>query len=65
MGVKYPIWAQYWYDGDFAHWNGGGTFAKIVLDIEPQRVVLSDFDDWNCIMNGGPVVTDEDEHDGA
>ena len=63
VGVTYPIWAWYRYDGDFAHWNGGGTFVKIVLDIDPERVVLSDFDDWNCILNGGPVVTDEDEDD--
>ncbi len=62
-GVKYPVWAWYKNDEDYSHWNNGGTFVKITLDIDPDRVVLSDFDGWNCILNGCQVYLNEDEEE--
>ena len=60
--TRYPIWAWYKNDDDFSDWNHDGkAYAKIELEVEDSRVLLSDFDDWNCILNGGPVLKDDEE----
>ena len=60
-GVAYPIWAWYKSDDDFADWGPEGEkYAKLTVDIDPSRVVLSDFDDWHCVLNCSPLLTDEE-----
>lgn len=61
-GVEYPVWA--WYKRDWQNkkpdlrTNVGEPKKKnacIELDIDDRRVVLSDFGNWNIILNGGYV----------
>lgn len=57
MGVHYPIWAWYRNDDDYSNWNEDGRkYAKITVDIDPSRVLLSDFDEWDCVLNDCPVL---------
>ena len=69
-GVKYPVWA--WYkDGEkkkpdlrharFAYGSKGEEFACIEIEIPEDKVVLSDFDSWNIILNDGLLSETEDE----
>ena len=61
-GVQYPLWAWYKNDDDFDEWGDTGRkYAKITIDIDPWRVVLSDFDEWNCVLGHAPVIYEEDE----
>ena len=66
-GIHYPIWCWYKNDEDYAHTcKGGREYVKITIDVDPSRVLLSDFDDWNIALNGGPIVpitTTEEEAD--
>ena len=61
-GVKYPIWAWYRHDDDYGYWNHDGkVYAKITLEVDDERVLLSDFDDWHCVLNNCPVEEDDEE----
>lgn len=62
VGVKYPIWAWYRDGGeDFTDWREEGKiFAKITVDIDPARVVLSEIDDWQLVLSHDPLLTDEE-----
>ena len=67
IGVKYPIWAWYRNDDDFSDWNEDGhKYAKITVEIDPSRVLLSDFDEWHCVLNDCPLLDEnvsEEEFD--
>ena len=57
IGVKYPIWAWYRNDDDYANWySDGRRYAKITIDIDSSRVVLSDYVDWHCVLNNCPLL---------
>ena len=57
MGVHYPIWAWYRNDDDYSDWNEDGRkYAKITLEIDPSRVLLSDFNEWHCVLNDCPLL---------
>ncbi len=60
--TKYPIWAWYRNDDDFSDWGEAGReYAIITLEIDPWRVVLSDYDDWNAIIGHYPIIHTADE----
>lgn len=69
IGVKYPIWAWFSNNDDFSDWNNDGRkYAKITVEIDPSRVLLSDFDDWHCVLNNCPLLDEtvsEEEFDVA
>lgn len=50
-GIKYPIWAWAKNDDDFDDWADDGVYVKITLEIDPSRVLLSDFDAWNGVLS--------------
>ena len=57
IGVEYPIWAWYRNDDDYSDWNEDGRkYAKITLEIDPSRVLLSDFNEWHCVLNDCPLL---------
>ena len=63
-GVKYPIWAWYRNDDDFSDWGEAGRkYAIITLEIDPWRVVLSDYDDWNAVIGHYPIIHTASEAD--
>lgn len=72
MGVSYPVWAWYIWEGDRKkpdlrreRWgNGwkGERFACMEIDIPKDRIVLSDFDSWSIILLHG-LLSDSEEED--
>ena len=57
IGVKYPIWAWYRNDDNYVNWySDGRKYAKITIDIDSSRVVLSDYDDWHRVLNNSPLL---------
>ena len=69
IGVKYPIWAWFRNNDDFLDWNTDGRkYAKITVEIDPSRVLLSDFDDWHFVLDNCPLLDEtvsEEEFDVA
>lgn len=72
-GVTYPIWA--WHSWNFEHQMpdpNSAAFLKresagvvLTLEIPEERVVLTDYEAWNYVMNDWLLtdVTDEAEYD--
>ncbi|MBO4290777.1 MAG: DUF3841 domain-containing protein [Lachnospiraceae bacterium] len=70
-GVEYPIWA--WYIQNWKHakpdlrgerWhygNGGELYACIEIEIPDKDVLLSDFDNWHCVLNRFLISETEEE----
>ena len=74
QGVDYPVWAWYMQNGKHkkpdlrsARWSygpGDEDYCCIELEIAPERVLLSDFDVWHCVLNNG-LISDTEEEDTA
>lgn len=58
-GVEYPVWAWYTYDGVHGELNldkesyvGKGQKAVCLeIEIPDNEVVLTDFENWHCVLN--------------
>ena len=71
IGVEYPVWAWYQWEGErkkpdlrSERWgNGwkGDRFACMEIDIPEQDVLLSDFDLWSIMLNNGLLSETEEE----
>ncbi len=71
VGVEYPVWAWYQWEGirkrpDLRRerWkNGwkGERFVCMEIEIPDKDVLLSDFDDWSVILNNGLLSITEEE----
>lgn len=70
--IKYPIWAWYQWGGikqkkpDLrfsGHLEKGTKGVLLELEVEPQNVLLSDFEDFNTILNYGYISDSEEEYD--
>lgn len=62
----YPVWAWAKNDNEFVNDScaeHGKTYARIELEIDPARVLLSDFDGWHSCLNACPYVDDEESFD--
>ena len=68
-GVRFPVWAWYQYDGKrrpdlrkerWTNGSGGERFACIELEVPDDQVLLSDFDNWLCVL-GRWAITGSDE----
>lgn len=67
--VKYPVWAWYQWEGkrkkpDLRHGGYGKRGTPLVLltiDIDEKDVLLSDFDDWHCVLNYFYLALNEDD----
>ena len=72
QGVVYPVWAWYMQNGKHKkpdlrseRWDydaGGEDYCCIELEIAPERVLLSDFDEWHIVLCNG-LVSDTEEED--
>ncbi|BFH62610.1 DUF3841 domain-containing protein [Paenibacillus azoreducens] len=62
---SYPVWV--WLKKPDMrgnnHFEGGGKCVRLTLDLDPEDVLLSDFDDWHCILNNTFNAVSEDEWD--
>ena len=72
QSVVYPVWAWYMQNGKHKkpdlrseRWDygaGGEDCCCIELEIAPERVLLSDFDEWHIVLCNG-LVSDTEEED--
>lgn len=69
-GVSYPVWA--WYvsydthkrpDRRFRMFNKLSECRLAELEVDESRVLLSDYDDWHCVLNNIPLFRDERYYD--
>jgi hypothetical protein len=70
--IEYPIWAWYQWQGTknkrpdlrfSGHLERGTKGVLLELEIEQEKVLVSDFDDFNNILNYGYVSDSEKEYD--
>lgn len=70
--TKYPIWAWYQWGGikqkkpDLrfsGHLEKGTKGVLLELEVEPKNVLLSDFEDFNNVLNYGYISDSEEEYD--
>ena len=68
-GVRFPVWAWYLSEAKrkpdlrkerWTNGSGGERFACIELEIPDDQVLLSDFDNWHCVL-GRWAITDSEE----
>ena len=67
-GVELPVWAWARNHGEirkpdrrrmlFSHYAKSDVILE--LDVPDELVVLSDFDDWHAILNGVPIMSEEE-----
>lgn len=71
-GVELPVWAWARNHGKIQRPDRRRMLfnryaqSDVILELEvPDRLaILSDFDDWHCVLNGVPIRSDEEwEHD--
>ena len=72
-GVRYPVWAWYRQNGRhrkpdlrserWCYGYGGMPYVCMELSIPSERVVLSDFDEWHCVLNDILISDTEEEND--
>lgn len=68
-GVKYPIWAWYQWEGkrkkrdmrNSGYAERGKRIVRLTIDIDPQKVLLSDFDLYNYPLNFAYLGLTENE----
>lgn len=62
---EYPIWL--WTEKPdlrkSGHFNGGTHAVSLEVEIQSDRVLLSDFDAWHVILNNGFFALNEEEFD--
>jgi len=73
-GIRFPVWAWYRQNGKHRkpdlrseRWccgNSGGVYVCMEISIPPEKVVLSDFDEWHCVLNDC-LISDTEEEDAA
>lgn len=70
--IKYPIWAWYQWRGPnhkrpdlrfSGHFEKGTKGVLLELEVEPENVLLSNFDDFNIVLNYGYMAENEKEYD--
>ncbi|AGX43885.1 DUF3841 domain-containing protein [Clostridium saccharobutylicum] len=70
--IKYPIWVWYQWNGikhkkpDLrfsGHLEKGTKGVLLELEVEPQNALLSDFQDFNNVLNYGYISDSEEEYD--
>lgn len=70
--IKYPVWAWYQWNGvrhkkpDLrysAHLSKGTRGVCIELEVDAKEVLLSDFEDFNSVLNYGYMTDTEKEYD--
>ncbi|GFP76416.1 DUF3841 domain-containing protein [Clostridium fungisolvens] len=70
--IKYPIWAWYQWRGvkqkkpDLrfsGHLERGARGVILELEVEPESVLLSDFDEFNNVLNYGYIADNEEDFD--
>ena len=74
QGVDWPVWAWYMQNGKhkkpdlrserWGYGSGDEDYCCIELEIAPERVLLSDFDNWHIVLCNG-LISDTEEEDVA
>ncbi|WP_426349407.1 DUF3841 domain-containing protein [Alloiococcus sp. CFN-8] len=69
--VKYPLWAWYEWDGKqkrrdlrcSGYAKPGTPMVQIEFEIEESKILLSDFDDWNFVLNNDYISANDEDYD--
>lgn len=70
--IKYPVWAWYQWSGinkkkpdlrNSSHLPKGINGVRIEFEVDSKDVLLSDFDDFNKVLNYGYMTDTEVEYD--
>ena len=69
--VKYPIWAWYAYNGKnrkpdlrrLGYAEKGTKLVCLEIEVDENKVLLSDFDLWHCVLNDCFVSDDDAQLD--
>lgn len=72
-GIMYPIWAYYQWDGadnprpDLRNirydWCVPGIYYRLELNIDKERIFLSDYEGWHSVLNSWHFSLNEKEFD--
>ena len=72
-GVTYPVWAWYRQDGKhkkpdlrserWCYGNNGEKYVCLEISIPSDQVLLSDFDEWHCVLNDFLASNTEEEYE--
>lgn len=70
-GIHYPVWAWYQWEGKrkrrdlrrSGYAKRGTPLVQITFEAEENEFLLSDFDDWHCVLNDSYLATSESELD--
>lgn len=70
-GVQYPVWAWYQWEGkrkrrdlrQSGYAKRGTPMVQITFEAEVRDFLLSDFDNWNLILNNCYIAENEQDRD--
>lgn len=70
-GVHYPVWAWFQWEGKrkrrdlrrSGYAKRGTPLVQITFEAEENEFLLSDFDDWHCVLNDSYLANNEAELD--
>jgi len=68
-GIRYPIWAWYQWNGkrkkrdmrERGLSNRGDPAVQLEIEIPDEKVLLSDFDVFHCVLNNTYICSSEEE----
>ena len=67
---KFPVWAWHTHDSkpladlrkrEFGY--KGKRTVRLTLEVPSEQVLLSDEEDWHCVLNNGFITDSEEEYD--
>ncbi|GBU26898.1 hypothetical protein R84B8_00413 [Treponema sp. R8-4-B8] len=70
-GIRYPIWAWYQWQGkrkkrdlrERGFMKRGNPAVQLEIEIPDNKVLLSDFDVFHCVLNNLYVCSSEEDHE--
>lgn len=70
-GVKYPVWAWFQWEGKrkrrdlrlSGYAERGTPMVQIEFEVDRNKVLLSDFEDWHRVLNNSYISDSEEDFD--
>lgn len=70
-GILYPVWAWYQHSGirkrcdlrRTGYAPKGTPMVQIEFEAPDHMILLSDFDDWHCVLNNSYIADSEEEYE--
>ena len=65
--IEFPVWAWYKYKdytfNDFASYENGEDIYFIEIEIDDDKVLLTDHSDWHAVLNDYPIIDENKDFD--